>query len=252
MASEGSSLKAVDKVKFKGYWKKLTSFNFVLHMLFFDALINPLASLSCHVQGSSADLLFALAKLEAFHMSLPWLKTDDPEKPTKFLKFIASFSSDGDVHMPTFHGVKLRGASPAVLQAFQKSRSKYIDLVSNCVKGRFDDLQQKDVFKGARLLDIMSWPTEKDAVVMFGHAEVSLLTDHFKPLLLKRKYSPDGIITEWSSFKLYWLDNLQNVTISGLCFCHTTMRSFLILYIWWRYSLCFPSALPRLNEVLAQ
>ena len=57
MESEESSVKPVDKAKFKSYWTRLTSYKFVLHMLFFDALLDPLAALSCSFQGSSADLL---------------------------------------------------------------------------------------------------------------------------------------------------------------------------------------------------
>ena len=45
MASEESSVKPVDKAKFKAYWTRLTSYKFVLHMLFFDALLDPLAAL---------------------------------------------------------------------------------------------------------------------------------------------------------------------------------------------------------------
>ena len=41
MASEESSVKPTDKAKFKGYVKKFTIYKFVLHMLFFDALLDP-------------------------------------------------------------------------------------------------------------------------------------------------------------------------------------------------------------------
>ena len=43
MALEEYHTKPTDKICFKGYLKKLTSFKFVLHMLFFDSLLNPLA-----------------------------------------------------------------------------------------------------------------------------------------------------------------------------------------------------------------
>ena len=82
MASEESSAKPVDKARCKGYLKKLASFKFVLHMLFFEAVLNPLATLSCHLQGSSVDLPFALASLESFKVAIQTLQADDPEKPT--------------------------------------------------------------------------------------------------------------------------------------------------------------------------
>ena len=43
-----SRVKPAYQVKFKAYLKKLTSFKFVLHLLFFDALLNPLAALAFH------------------------------------------------------------------------------------------------------------------------------------------------------------------------------------------------------------
>ena len=70
MASMESSVKPVDKAKFKSYWTRLTSYKFVLHMLFFDALLDPLAALSCSSQGSSADLPLAVAKLKAFESAV--------------------------------------------------------------------------------------------------------------------------------------------------------------------------------------
>ena len=43
-----SKVKPADQARFKSYLKKLTSFKFVIHMLFFEALLNPLAALSCN------------------------------------------------------------------------------------------------------------------------------------------------------------------------------------------------------------
>ena len=95
MASEESSIKAADKAQFKAYLTKLTSFKFVLHMLFFEALLNPLAGLSCHVQGSSADFPFALAKLKSFRSRIQTFKADDPKNPTEHSKFLANCRERG-------------------------------------------------------------------------------------------------------------------------------------------------------------
>ena len=56
MSSDESNLKPVDKIRFSGYVKKLTSFKFVLHTLFYKCLLNPLASFSCSLQADSVDL----------------------------------------------------------------------------------------------------------------------------------------------------------------------------------------------------
>ena len=74
MASTESFVKPVDKARLKSYWTRLTSYKFVLYMLFYDALHDPLAALSCSIQGSSADLPLAIAKPKAFKSALAKLK----------------------------------------------------------------------------------------------------------------------------------------------------------------------------------
>ena len=206
MASEESSVKAVDKIKFKGYWTKLTSYKFILHMLFFDALLDPLAALSCCLQGSSADLPLAVARLKAFHSTLAKLKEDNTETPTELSKLIAATNCESGI---TFRGVKLNGVSSVVQQAFKNSRSTLVNKVSECVKDRFDDLETMDIMKGVRILDFKMWPMETAAFETFGDLEISLLVDHFKTLLEKNGVSLGAISTEWSAFKHYSVQNLQ-------------------------------------------
>ena len=75
---------------FPTYLKNFTSFKFVLHILFFDALLNPLATLSCHLQGHSADLPFAIANLASVQLIFENLKADNPEVPLELSQFIAA------------------------------------------------------------------------------------------------------------------------------------------------------------------
>ncbi len=58
MASGESSVKPVDKIKFKGYLTKFTSYKCVLYMLFFDALLDPLASFSCSIHNKNLQLIY--------------------------------------------------------------------------------------------------------------------------------------------------------------------------------------------------
>ena len=203
MASEESSVKAADKARFKGYLTKLTSFKFVLHMLFFEALLNPLAGLSCHLQGSSADLPFALAKLKSFRSRIQTFKADDPENPTELSKFVAATEEEDSPH---FRSVKLCRVQLNTLTAFNSSRVKYVGAICGCIDGRFDDLE-KDVFKAVHLLDTKLWSTDRGELAAFGLTDLSVAIDHFKPMLLKN-VSLDGIVANWSSFKLYWVENL--------------------------------------------
>ena len=79
MTSIESTVKPENKAKFKGYLTRLASYKFALHMLFFDALLEPLATLSFSLQGLSADLPLAVAKLKAFQSAVSKLKDDSPD-----------------------------------------------------------------------------------------------------------------------------------------------------------------------------
>ena len=195
--------------------KKLTSFKFVLHLLFFDALLNRLAALSCHLQGDSVDLLFALASIESLYAAMQRLLSDssDSEKTTElsiFLDSIKASDGNGFVDEVSFKGVKLLGVLQTTLTAFQTSHQNYINALTHSLHGRFDDLQQQDVFKGVKLLDPRIWPTDQELLKSFGHRELSLVTLHFK--LLLKDVNIDLLVCEWDTIKMFWLDNLREMS----------------------------------------
>ena len=217
MASEESSLKSVEKAKFKAYWTRLTSYKFVLHMLFFDALLDPLAALSCSLQGTSADLPLAFAKLKAFMSSAAKLKEDTTETPTELSRLV-NVTCVSEV---MFRKTKLTGVSTTVQHALKNNRPLLVDKMLACVTNRFDDLHSIDAMKGVRLLNFVSWPIDTPAFDTFGDLEVSLLVNHFKPLLEKNEVSLDAVPTEWSAFKYYAAQNLQgNSNIWPLLLTH--------------------------------
>ena len=119
-------------------------------MLFFNALLNPLATLSCHLQGHFANLPFAIANLVSVHLILENLKADN--------QFIAAAEKDDQLH---FQNVKLSGVQPNVLSAFMMSRSLFTEAIRKCIHNRFDDLQQGS-FKAVCLLNTNLWPTDRD------------------------------------------------------------------------------------------
>ena len=205
-----------DAAKFKGYLRKLTSFKFILHMLFFDILLKPLAQLSCSLQSNSIDILFAIASLESFHAQMQMLKKEDHDGNTELTKFVEAVlaSCDGDdmelVENVEFKGVPLNAASPAVLRAFTESKGNVIDKVGECVKGRFTDLQEKPVFKAVKLLDPCTWPKEEEALCVFGYRELTFLTEHFKELIVHQGIDTEAALVEWGAFKSFWAANMSD------------------------------------------
>ena len=110
----------------------------------------------------------------------------------------------------SFRGVKLCYVQQSVATAFEAERGKYIDSLTQCLQGRFNNLQHEDVFKGIKLLNTSLWPSDHDGLQQFGQRELSLVVDHFRPLLLKNA-SIDSIFSEWEAFKVIWYHNLVSV-----------------------------------------
>ena len=138
MCSDGSNVKAVDKQRFHSYVKKLTSFKFVIHMLFYDCLLTPLSSFSCTLQSDSVDLTICIAKLKSLLSTLDKLKDDSLDTTSELAKFTASV--DWTHNSVEFRGVKLNNVRREILDSFCTSRSGYVDAISNCLRSRFDDL----------------------------------------------------------------------------------------------------------------
>ncbi len=68
-------------------------------MLFFDALLDPLASFSCSIQKSAVDLPLAVAKLKSFRSTLTSLKKDSPDISTELSVLASVSTSSGSVVM---------------------------------------------------------------------------------------------------------------------------------------------------------
>ena len=208
-----SKVKPADQAWFKSYLKKLTSFKFVVHMLFFEALLNPLAALSCNLQGDTTDLLFATANIESLYLVLHQFRCCASDTTSELSRFLNSVKApDGSWLMDevSFRGVKLCYVQQSVATAFEAERGKYIDSLTQCLQGRFNNLQHQDVFKGIKLLNTSLWPSDHDGLQQFGQRELSLVIDHFRPLLLKNA-SIDSIFSEWEAFKVFWYHNLVSV-----------------------------------------
>eukprot|EP00731_Ephydatia_muelleri_P006686 Em0003g934a len=184
-----------------GYVKKLTSFKCVLHTLFYECLLNPLASFLCSLQADSVDLSFCIAKLKSLLSSLEHLKGDTLDSTSELAKFI--MSGDCEQDRSEFRSVMLTAIRQNVLDAFHNSRSAYVDAISSCLNNRFDDLQSSSVMKGVKTLNVSAWPSDNSSD-SFGLEEISGVIEHFKPLLLKHDIVVASIIDDWRAFKTYW------------------------------------------------
>ena len=167
-------------------------------MLFFETLLNPLAALSCNLQGDTTELLFATANIESLYLVLHQFRCCASDTTSELSRFLNSVKGpDGSWLMDkvSFRGVKLCYVQQSIATAFEVECGKYIDNLTWCLQARFSDHQHQD-----ELLNTSLWPSDHDGLQQFGQRELSLVVDHFRPLLLKNA-SIDSIFSEWEAFK---------------------------------------------------
>ena len=203
-----------EAARFKTYLVKLTSLKFVFHMLFFHMLLQPLAAVSCHLQENSVDLLFAIASFESFHTAIDKLSVEGWGNPeTSELSKLMSLDAES-----TFKGIQLSGNKIAIVSAFKTSILSYGQKLKSCVYDRLKDLEERDIFKALKLLEIGTWPKNKEALDIFGHQELSLLCDHFNTILLKNEVDYIYNLPRLSGMHL-------RISAAGTCYTSQKKRS---------------------------
>ena len=176
-------------------------------MLFFHMLLQPLAAVSCHLQENSVDLLFAIASFESFHTAIDKLSVEGWGNPeTSELSKLMSLDAES-----TFKGIQLSGNKIAIVSAFKTSILSYVQKLKSCVYDSLKDLEERDIFKALKLLEIGTWPKNKEALDIFGHQELSLLCDHFNTILLKNEVDIQSTASEWDAFKNFCSGNLLHL-----------------------------------------
>lgn len=210
-----SESNTIDTAKFRGYLKKMKSCNFVLNLLYFRELLEPVTRLSCNLQGDVCDLLFAKSGMEALLVTLDdFTKAGAAgvSKETEFSKFLneAESSFQTDPNSVCFKGVPLSNVEVG-LRTIEEKVKEYAESLKQCIQHRFHDLQTNDIFKGLKLLDPSTWPKDREALIEFGKEELSLVQSHFHALFKLHNVKTEAFESEFTEMKLFWLSNLSHL-----------------------------------------
>ena len=63
--------------------------------------------------------------------------------------------------------------------------------IMNCCQRRLTDLRDEAIFQSLKIIDVKTWPKEKDDLVLYGHRELSILIQHFSVLLQRSEVDTD-------------------------------------------------------------
>lgn len=207
---------AIDTAKFRGYLKKLKSCRFVLNLLFFRELLEPVTRLSCNLQGDVCDLPFAKAGVEALLGNLDDIVNGGAagvSRSSGFAKFLSEseVSFQAEPNNVCFKGVRLTDVE-ASLRTIEEDVRGYAASLKHCIEQRFEDLQNERIFKGLVLLDPALWPKNKESLTEFGKEELLQVKTHFDGLFQLHSVRPDALESEFTEMKLFWYSNLSHLS----------------------------------------
>ena len=91
------------------------------------------------------------------------------------------------------------------------------------MNNRFSIISDAPVFKYlVHILDVHTWPTTEEKLVMFGDSEMAELSQHFNDLLLNASCKVENTLPEWDTKGTY-LDILKIVFINVLNECKNSL-----------------------------
>ncbi|KAJ8419121.1 hypothetical protein AAFF_G00006200 [Aldrovandia affinis] len=196
-----------EKAIFQECLKSLRSLNFVLHLLFFSEILEPIGKLSSSLQNSNVDLVYTASLVEKFYGTLERLSRGVPQGT------LGEVFEDAvkDPQMVYFSGTRLHCGAETT-QAFRERLPVYVAAVSECFLPRFGALHQMEPLRCLKILETELWPDDPDELENYGNAELQAFSRHFAKLLALNRVDITKLLEEWEQFKQYRAESLASMS----------------------------------------
>ena len=140
---------AHDQAKAKGLLAKLTSFKFVVHLVFIIDLLKPLSKLSLAWQKDASEIPQMLVAERAMKAALLTLQDEEAHDQVTTLSTLVRMGATGEA---TYKGVALTRVEQGAT-FFNGRRVNYVRKVADCCEHRFCFDEATSVFNVASVLD---------------------------------------------------------------------------------------------------
>ncbi|XP_069477621.1 zinc finger protein 862-like [Ambystoma mexicanum] len=242
MADEKSE-NTFEKSRHQACLGTLKSLKFVLHLLLFIEVLDPISKLSLSIQKESVDFLYATALLEQFYSTIERIANG-----TLYCA-LSNLLSDAekDPKSVFFNGIRLTSGSQD-LEGFRKSVPSYTEDIANCVKNRLDEFHKEDIFQCLKMLDVNIWPANRESLAEYGVKELYLFIGHFERLLKMNNVDLSQLAREWDLVKGFRLKSLTQLSKQELWQCVLTnyREKFPNLY----HMICILLSFPLSSSIL--
>ncbi|XP_052778454.1 zinc finger protein 862-like [Mya arenaria] len=203
--SQAGPNQATDAVKgrAKHLATKLQDWRVLRFMAFLQDLLQVVAQLSLTFQTSSITALEYLDAMEMANLMLVQLQAEPGEK---FLEFTSHIHQNQDGCWQ-FKGQPIKHFDPDRLYDFRNVAESVMDKMN----ARFG--HQDPVIQAARVFDCKDWPRDRQALALYGNAEITQLVAHFSHVLVRRGCDVAMIPQEWTSIKASLSRRFRNAAV---------------------------------------
>lgn len=207
-SGERKDIPPADAAKMKGYLKMLKSHEFVLHMAFYQDLVDDLAAISTSLQADNLALSSIRGNIEACTLELLGKRgTDATGVMGPRIKIVVQDVTEESNWQ--FRGHKLK-TSDNTIAVFQRNSLRVLNLIITSIEERFQNFTEDEIIVAADIMEPANIPIERAILATYGNNEVELLTNHFKDIMIENGCCLDDIPREWKKLKLDLASHHQN------------------------------------------
>ncbi|PIK38162.1 putative zinc finger protein [Apostichopus japonicus] len=188
-------LPAADAAKIISYLKLLKSCKFVLPMALYQDLVDNMAEVSLEFQRDVLPLSSVRTSVVLAEASLRRKRITPGPHLRPVLAAVNEANGKGTF---LFNGVELQARST---EPFKRQTTDIINTIVSCIGTRFSSYKDDPVIMATEILDPSNYPSDPEALLDYGLDEVQTISDHFKPLLLKKGCDVTKIEKEWMKAK---------------------------------------------------
>ncbi|MBN3325556.1 ZN862 protein, partial [Atractosteus spatula] len=196
-----------EKTIFQEYLRTLRSLNFVLHLLFYSEILEPIAKLSRSLQNSTVDLVYTASLLEKFYSTLERFSRGALHGP---LHEVLE-ETEKDPQSVYFSGTRLQ-CEAEIAKAFKEKLPSYVATVSDCILHRFGALHLMEPIRCLKILEADQWPESPEDMENYGTVELQVFCRHFAKLLAINQVDVTKLLEEWEQFRQFRTECLAELS----------------------------------------
>ena len=170
-------------------------------------MLVPVARLSLAWQKDSVNISHVLTAHRYYEQSLSAIKEKAGIMPASDLETLINTARENKSPV-VYKNITLMNVSQGLASILANSKVYITKIEHNFNKRIKLGEDSSKLFNYARILDTRLWPSEKEALSLYGNEAVKTAAAHYLDLL---DFNVDTLLEEWIAIKIFVSDNMDNL-----------------------------------------